>query len=88
MTKLRPPDTPGWIVVGGRSEGMELAELPVDIWTVDWHSTGAKVLVSDPLYGVQRALTVVEIDSGDGTITFAVDEVSNGVYLFALPATL
>ena len=37
------------------------------------------------MYGNQRDLDVVEIDTDDGLVTFAVREVSNGVFLFALP---
>ncbi len=43
--------------------------------------------MADPLYGNQRSLRIVEVDTDDDIVKFAVDEVSNGVYLFALPRT-
>lgn len=88
MTKFGPPNTPGWTVVGGRSHADPVPDLPENVWELDWRSTGRSVRLSDPLYGNQRSLAVVEVDSPDGTVTFAVDEVSNGVFLFAVPRVL
>lgn len=85
MTKFGPPDTPGWTLVGGRSYADAVPDLPANIWELRWRSTGASIRVTDPIYGNQRSLAVVEIDTEEGALTFAVDEVSNGVFLFALP---
>ena len=47
--------------------------------------TGETIRVSDPIYGNQLSLDVTEIQTDGGKVKFAVREVSNGVYLFALP---
>jgi hypothetical protein len=85
MSRFGPPDTPGWTVLGGRSEGDSVPELPTDLWDLDWRSTGNSIRVTDPIYGNQWTLWIVEVESHSDVITFAVDEVSNGVYLFAVP---
>jgi hypothetical protein len=88
MTKLGAPDTPGWRLVGGRSYADSVPNLPDDLWDLDWRSTGESIRVTDPLYGTQRSLSVMEIEAVDGTLRFASGEVSNGVFLFALPRVL
>ena len=88
MTKLGPPDKPGWPLVGGRSYADSVPDLPDDLWDLDWRSTGESIRVTDPLYGHQRSLSVVEIETVDGTARFASAEVSNGVFLCALPRVL
>ncbi|WP_418059538.1 hypothetical protein [Pimelobacter simplex] len=59
--------------------------LPDDVWEREWRSTGWSVRVTDPRHGTPRTLWVVEVASEDAVVTFAADEVSNGVFLFALP---
>jgi hypothetical protein len=71
-------------VLGGRGEGEPVPDLPNELWSLSWQSTGRSIQVTDPLYGNQRSLSVVEVDSDVGTVTFAVTEVSNGVYRFAV----
>lgn len=88
MTKFGPPDTPGWTLVGGRSEADSVPGLPSNVWELNWRNTQESIRVTDPLYGNQRNLDVVEIDTDDGVLTFAVREVSNGVFLLALPGIL
>lgn len=85
MTKLGPPGAPGWTVVGGHGEGDPVPELPADLWQLRWRNTSRSIRLADPLYGNQRTLSVVEVATDEGTVTFAVTEVSNGVYLFAVP---
>jgi hypothetical protein len=85
MTEVGPPDTPGWTIVGGRAEGDLVPDLPADLWQLRWRDTGRSIRLADPLYGNQRTLSVAEVATNGGTVTFAVTEVSNGVYLFALP---
>jgi hypothetical protein len=85
MTNFGPPDSPGWTLIGGRSYADSVPDLPADLWDLDWRSTGESIRVTDPLYGNQRSLSVVQIDTVDGAVKFAADEVSNGVFLFALP---
>lgn len=87
MRRSAWPDTPGWSVVGGRGEGDAVPGLPANLWQLEWRSTSRTILVADPLYGNQRSLRIVEVDTDDDIVKFAVDEVSNGVYLFALPRT-
>ena len=59
--------------------------MPNEFWHLPWRRT-VKILLTEPLYRTQRSLDVVHVDTGsDGTVRFAVDEVSNGIYLFALP---
>ncbi|WP_296605044.1 hypothetical protein [Nocardioides sp.] len=65
-----------------------MPDLPDDLWDLDWRTTGESIRVTDPLYGNQRSLPVVEIDAADGAARFAADEVSNGVFLFAVPRVL
>ena len=48
-------------------------------------NTSRSIRLAGPLYRNQRTLSVVEVATNAGTVTFAVTEVSNGVYLFALP---
>jgi hypothetical protein len=85
MTRSPRPDTPGWTVLGGRAEGDAVPDLPPDLWDVAWRSTDRSILVSDPIYGRRLTLSVCEHES-DGRVTrFAVREVSNGMYLFAIP---
>lgn len=79
------PDTHGWTVVGGRSEGDAVSELPSDLWTLAWQSTDRSILVTDPLYGNQRTLWISRIIVDGQPREFASGEVSNGVYLFAVP---
>ena len=74
------------MVVGGRPEGDAVPDLPPDLWDVEWRSTDQSILVSDPIYGRQLTLSVCELESGDRVTRFAVREVSNGVYLFAIPS--
>lgn len=88
MSRFGPPDTPGWTLVGGRSEGDSVEELPEGLWDLDWRSTGRSIRATDPIYGSQRTLWIVEVESQADVVTFAVDEVSNGVYLFAVPGVL
>jgi hypothetical protein len=76
------------MLVGGRSEGDCVLGLPEDVWNLRWRSTGESIRASDPIYGSPLTLRIVEIDSQESVITFAVDEVSNGVYLFAVPRVL
>ena len=83
--KSGPPDSPGWTLVGGRSYADAVSDLPSNVWDLDWRSTQESIRVTDPLYGTQRTLDVVEIDTDQGVVTFAAGEVSNGVFLFALP---
>jgi hypothetical protein len=80
-----PPDTPGWAVVGGRSHADPVPGLPVDVWDLHWRSTGASIRVTDPVHHHQRSLHVVEAETDAETARFAVDEVSSGVFLFAVP---
>lgn len=88
MPGFRPPDTPGWTLVGGWSEGDSVPELPEDVWNLKWRSTDKNICATDPIYGNPRTLRIVEFDSQAAVVTFAVDEVSNGVYLFAVPGVL
>lgn len=88
MPSFGPPDTPGWTLLGGRAEGDSVPELPEELWNLNWRSTGNNIRVTDPTYGNQRTLWIVEAESQAGVITFAVDEISNGVYLFAVPGVL
>ena len=88
MTRFGPPDTPGWTLVGGRYEGDSVPGLPTDLWDLNWRSTGNSIRVTDPIYGNQQTLWIVEVESQTGVTAFAVDEVSNGVYLFAVPRVL
>lgn len=83
--KAGPPDTPGWTLIGGRSSADSVVGLPSNVWALDWRSTGESVRVTDPLYGTPRTLHVVEVETDKGVVTFAAGEVSNGVFLFALP---
>lgn len=79
------PNTPGWTVIGGRGEGDDVPDLPATIWQSRWHRTGETIRVSDPIYGNQLSLDVTEVEADGRKVRFAVREVSNGVYLFALP---
>lgn len=85
MTERREPNTSGWKVVGGYREGDEVPDLPEGLWDTPWHRSEQSILVTDPLYGHQRSLVVVNLDEPRGVV-FAVGEVSNGVYLIAVPA--
>lgn len=85
MTQPAWPNTPGWSVVGGRAEGDPAPDLPADPWQLTWRSTMRTIRVADPIYGNQLSLTVAEVDTTESTVMFAVTEVSNSVYLFALP---
>jgi hypothetical protein len=85
MTTSELPDTPGWTVSGGLTSGQPVDGLPADVWARDWRYTDEVIRVRDPLYGKQVVLGVTEIDADDGVVTFAYTEITNGVYLFALP---
>lgn len=85
MTTWRWPKSSGWEIVGGRAEGDHVPGLPADLWEREWRHTNRSIQLADPLYGGQRSLSVVEVGTNDATLTFAVTEVSNGIYLFALP---
>lgn len=85
MRDSRYPDASGWTVLGGYPEGASVPGLPIEFWHLPWRRT-VKILLTEPLHGTQRSLDVVHVDTeSDGTVKFAVDEVSNGIYLFALP---
>jgi len=67
------PDTPGWRVVGGRGEGDAVPDLPADLWLAS-------------ASGGRRTGRFYELES-DGRVTrFAMREVANGTYLFAIPS--
>ena len=85
MNAIGPPDTPGWTLIGARSYADSVPDLPDDIWEVPWRNTGKSIQVTDPIYGNQRSLSICEVDAEDRVVTFAVEEVSNGVFLFSLP---
>lgn len=79
------PDEPGWSIYGGFGEGMPVPHLPADFWTLRKVPTGRTIPMKDPLYGRQLHLRVYQADTADGPVTFAMREVSNGVYLVAVP---
>ena len=85
MTERRCPNTSDWKVVGGYREGDAVPGLPNGLWDTPQRGSEQSILVTDPLYGHQRPLVVVNRDEPRGVI-FAVGEVSNGVYLFVGPA--
>lgn len=87
MTKFRWPDHPRWSVVGVCAEGDPIPDFPKEIWQLEWRNTSRAIQVSDPRSGNQHSLSVMDVETNQGTITFAVTEVSNGAYLFALPRT-
>lgn len=80
-----------WRVVGVVSDGagVDLAgDGGVDVWALAWGAVGGDgVVVSDPVYPEQRhRLAVYEARlPGGGEVVFAAGEVSNGVWLFAVP---
>ena len=55
----------------------------VPVWRSEWRATGDRIRLTR--YGQSVSLPVYEASSGDARAQFAADEVSNGVYLFALP---
>lgn len=55
----------------------------VAVWRSEWKATGERVQLTR--YGQPVSLPVYEASSGEARAQFAADEVSNGVYLFALP---
>jgi len=62
----------------------------VSIWehAGNWRRRGDELAtIEDPLYPPRRhTFPVYEIDDGRSTIVFAIGEVSNGIYLLAVPA--
>lgn len=77
--------SPGWTVLGGFTESDDVPGLPSGHWALPWTATGDSAQVTDPLYGNQRALAVHDVAGPGGLARFAVTEVSNGVYLVAVP---
>ena len=55
----------------------------VPVWRSEWKRTGARAQLTR--YGEPVSAPVYEAASGEARAQFAADEVSNGVYLFALP---
>lgn len=88
VTRDDVPNEPGWTLVGGSCEGDLVPELPVELWSLKWENTRKRIPFKDPTHGRQLYLDVYEIASTQGPVTFAVREVSNVVYLFAVPRVL
>ena len=55
----------------------------VPVWRSEWKATGERVRLTR--YGQSVSLPIFEASSGNARARFAADEVSNGVYFFALP---
>lgn len=72
-------------MLGGFTESDDVPGLPSGHWALPWTATGDSVLATDPLHGNQRTLAVHEVAGPDGLARFAAAEVSNGVYLVAVP---
>ena len=87
MTTRSEPNQPGWALIGGFSEGRDVPGMPGDFWDARWEETGERIPMKDPLHGNQRYLRVCRIRTTEGTVTFAQDEVSNGIFLLAVPQT-
>ncbi|WP_207392592.1 hypothetical protein [Aeromicrobium sp. IC_218] len=82
MVTMDVPDELGWALVGGRREGDSVPELPADLWSSKWRSARRRIPFKGPIDGV------CEVESTTRTQTVAVREVSNGVYLPAMPRVL
>ncbi len=84
---MEEPLAPDWRVVGAVVEFDPIDVGGVNPWDYysHWTSVG-RVTLQDPLYAWQHdRLTVYEIPTPGGPVRFAAGEVSNGVWLFAVP---
>ncbi len=52
----------------------------LNIWDHQWKSTGERIHISDATSGRESSQLVKEIISGDKSVKFVADEVSNGVW--------
>ena len=57
------------------------------VWTKTWeHTQGDDIVVTDPSHGNELLLSIYEAEFGGVKKRFAAGEVSNGVFIFYLPA--
>jgi hypothetical protein len=79
----------GWRFLGTSSEG-SYSVAGVDVWRHRWQRRPLELAsVTDPS-GNQRqfpvyTIAVLDVAAGDRSVTFAADEVSNGVWAFYVP---
>ena len=72
VMKQGPPDTSGWVIIVGRSEGDYVPGLPADLWSHEWRETQESIRLTDPVYGSSLQLAVVE--TGDQGETFRLSD--------------
>jgi hypothetical protein len=76
----------GWLLVGVVFEGEAICVDGINPWLFKWRNVEREVELEDPVYGRQyHKLTVWQVDTEIGSVTFAAGEVSNCVWCFYTP---